>query len=69
MLNIEQVRKNENVTLVDMADAINKNYRTVREKIDNDNFTTAEAFIIYNTFFKNKGYDFTFLFSKEQNSA
>ena len=64
MLNIENVRKKENVTLVDLGDAIHKNYRTVRDKIDNDNFSTAEAFVIYNTFFKDKGYDFTYLFTK-----
>lgn len=64
MLNIENVRKKENITLVDMGDLIEKNYRTVREKIDNDSFTTSEAFLIYNAFFKDRGYDFAYLFSK-----
>lgn len=64
MLNIEYARKRENVTLVDLGDAIHKDYRTVRNKIEKDNFSTAEAFVIYNAFFKDKGYDFTYLFTK-----
>lgn len=63
MLNIENVRKKEDVTLVDIGDLIGKNYRTVREKIANGTFTTAEAFKIYETFFKARGYDFTYLFT------
>lgn len=63
MLNIENARKKENVTLVDIGDLIGKNYRTVREKIANGTFTTAEAFKIYEVFFKARGYDFTYLFT------
>lgn len=63
MLNIENARKKEDVTLVDIGDLIGKNYRTVREKIANGTFTTAEAFKIYETFFKARGYDFTYLFT------
>ena len=69
MLNIENARKKEDVTLVDIGDLIGKNYRTVREKIANGTFTTAEAFKIYETFFKARGYDFTYLFTPTKEPA
>ena len=63
MLNIESALKKEHDTLVDIRDMIGKNYRTEPEKIANGTFTTAEAFKIYEVFFKARGYDFTYLFT------
>lgn len=60
--NIEKIRKKENVTLVDMADFLGVDYRTIREKIDGkSDFKFGEAMAIRNRFFPE--YDAEFLFS------
>lgn len=62
--NIERIRLKENVTLVDMADFLGIDYRTIREKIDgNSDFKFKEAMAIRNKFFPE--YDAEFLFSDD----
>ena len=63
MKNIEQIRKQKGVTLVDIADHLGIKYQTVRSKIDGDTeFTFGEAADVWKTFFPE--YDFLYLFSK-----
>lgn len=66
--NIERIRLKENVTLVDMADFLGVDYRTIREKIDgNSDFKFKEAMAIRNKFFPE--YDAEFLFSDDITQA
>lgn len=64
-LNIGEVRKDKNVTLVDMADLLGVKYQTIAEKINGDSdFKFGEALIIQETFFPE--YELKFLFSKQE---
>lgn len=59
--NLEKVRIEKNVALVDIADALGVRYQTVRDKIDGRyDFKFAEALIIQEKFFPE--YDIKFLF-------
>ncbi|GGE26560.1 transcriptional regulator [Streptococcus himalayensis] len=63
MLNIERVRQEKNVTLVDMADFLGVKYQTIRDKIDGkSDFKFGEALAIQTRFFPE--YDMVFLFSE-----
>ena len=65
--NLERIRKEKGVSLVDIADLLNLKTQTIREKIDGkSDFKFGEALIIKNAFFKE--YDITFLFSNEESS-
>lgn len=47
MKNIEEIRKNKGVTLVDIADLLGVDYRTVRSKINGiTDFTFGETLAI-----------------------
>ncbi|MGV3042813.1 XRE family transcriptional regulator [Staphylococcus rostri] len=64
--NLEKVRKQNNVTLVDMADLLGVRYQTVSDKISGlSDFKFGEALLIKNTFFPE--YEIEFLFSTEKN--
>lgn len=64
--NLETVRKEKNVSLVDMADLLGVKYQTIREKIDgNYDFKFGEALAIQETFFPE--YEIKFLFTPENN--
>lgn len=66
--NIERIRLKENVTLVEMADFLEVDYRTIREKINgNSDFKFKEAMAIRNRFFPE--YDAEFLFSDDKSHA
>lgn len=63
MKNIEEVRKNKGVTLVDIADLLGVGYRTVREKIDGvSDFKFGETVAIKKAFFPE--YELEYLFSE-----
>ena len=63
--NLEQIRREKDVSLTDMADLINVKSQTIREKIDgNSDFKFGEALIIRNKFFPE--YDMVYLFSDEE---
>lgn len=62
-MNIGEVRKNKNITLVDLADLLGVKYQTISEKIDGkSDFKFSEALIIQETFFPE--YELKFLFSQ-----
>ncbi|HEL1807057.1 transcriptional regulator [Streptococcus suis] len=66
--NIERIRKEKNVSLVDIADLLNVKAQTVREKIDGiRDFKFGEALLIQTTFFKE--YDIVYLFDKSEYHA
>lgn len=68
MKNIELVRKEKNVSLVDIADLLGVRYQTVRSKINGDSdFTFGETVTIKKTFFPE--YELEYLFSERQTSA
>ena len=63
--NLESVRQEKNVTLVDIADLLGVKYQTVREKIDGkSDFKFSEAMLIQEKFFPE--YEIKFLFSKKK---
>ncbi len=68
MKNIELVRKEKNVSLVDIADLLGVRYQTVRSKINgNSDFTFRETVAIKKTFFPE--YELEYLFSERQTQA
>lgn len=63
MKNIEEVRKNKGVTLVEIADLLGVGYRTVRDKIDGvSDFKFGETVAIKKAFFPE--YELEYLFSE-----
>lgn len=63
MKNIEFVRKEKNVSLVDIADLLGVKYQTVRSKINGQtDFTFGETLKIKREFFPE--YELEFLFSE-----
>ncbi|MGY3748105.1 XRE family transcriptional regulator [Vagococcus salmoninarum] len=68
MLNIDEVRRQKKVTLVDMGDLLGVKYQTISEKIDGkSDFKFGEALIIQENFFPE--YELKFLFSKKKQEA
>lgn len=64
--NLEVLRKEKNVSLVDMADLLGVKYQTIREKINGDSdFKFGEAIAIQEKFFPE--YEIKFLFSRKEN--
>lgn len=65
LTNLEKVRKEKGVSLVDMADLLGVKYQTIREKIDgNYDFKFGEALNIQETFFPE--YEIKFLFTPDK---
>ena len=65
MLNVGEVRKEKQVTLVDMADLLGVKYQTISDKIDGrSDFKFGEALLIQEKFFPE--YELKFLFSKKE---
>ena len=65
MLNIDDIRKRENVAIVDIADLLGVGSKTVSEKIAGKReFKFNEAVKIRETFFP--AYDLIFLFSEKK---
>lgn len=63
MKNIEEIRKNKGVTLVDIADLLEIDYRTVRSKINGvTDFSFGETVAIKKAFFPE--YELEYLFSE-----
>ncbi|HEL1580911.1 TPA: helix-turn-helix domain-containing protein [Streptococcus suis] len=63
--NIERIRKEKNVSLVEIADLLGVKSQTVREKIDGTrDFKFGEALLIQTTFFKE--YDMIYLFDDSE---
>lgn len=63
MKNIEEIRKNKGVTLVDIADLLGVDSRTVRSKIDGvSDFKFGETVAIKKAFFPE--YELEYLFSE-----
>lgn len=61
MINLDKVRKEKNVTLVEMADLLGVRYQTISEKIDGkSDFKFGEALRIQEEFFPE--YEIKFLF-------
>lgn len=61
MKNIEEIRKSKGVTLVDIADLLGVDYRTVRSKINGaTDFSFGEAAAIKKAFFPE--YELEYLF-------
>jgi transcriptional regulator with XRE-family HTH domain len=64
MKNIERIRKEKNVSLVDIADSLGVKAQTVREKINGDSdFKFGEALKIQKEFFPE--YDLAYLFTED----
>lgn len=62
--NLDDVRKNKKVSLVDMADLLGVRYQTISEKIDGkSDFKFREALAIQEKFFPE--YEIKFLFSNK----
>lgn len=65
MLNIDEIRKRENVAIVDIADLLEVGTKTISEKIAGKrDFKFNEAVKIKETFFP--AYDLIFLFSAKK---
>lgn len=63
--NLEEVRKNKKVSLVDMADALEVRYQTISDKIQGkSDFKFGEAVILKERFFPE--YEIEYLFSEER---
>lgn len=63
--NLEEVRREKNISLVDMADLLGVKYQTIREKINGDSdFKFGEALAIQEKFFPE--YEIKFLFSRKK---
>lgn len=61
--NLEEIRKDKGVSLVDIADLLEVKYQTVSNKINGDSpFQFDEALLIQRTFFPE--YELTYLFKK-----
>lgn len=66
--NLEDVRQNKNVSLVDMADLLGVKYQTVSDKINGkSDFKFGEAMKIQETFFPE--YEIKYLFAKQKEEA
>lgn len=64
MKNIERIRKEKDISLVDIADSLGVKAHTVREKINGDSdFKFGEALKIQKEFFPE--YDITYLFMED----
>ncbi|EUJ34160.1 helix-turn-helix domain-containing protein [Brochothrix campestris] len=64
MINLEDVRKKKNVTLVDIADFLGVRYQTVSDKIEGkSDFKFGEALAVQEEFFSE--YEIKFLFSEK----
>lgn len=65
LCNLEKVRKEKKVTLVDMADLLGVRYQTISDKIEGkSDFKFGEALLIQEKFFPE--YEIKFLFSKSE---
>lgn len=65
LTNLEKVRKEKGVSLVDMADVLKVRYQTISDKINgNSDFKFREAVMIKNAFFPE--YELEYLFSIEE---
>ncbi|ETW90612.1 helix-turn-helix transcriptional regulator [Streptococcus thermophilus] len=65
MKNIEYIRKEKGVSLVDIADCLNLKSQTVREKINGDSdFKFGEALKVQQTFFQE--FDIVYLFQERK---
>lgn len=63
--NLEKIRKEKGVSLVDIADVLKIRYQTVSDKINgHSDFKFGEAVLIKNTFFPE--YEIEFLFASEK---
>jgi hypothetical protein len=63
MKNIEEIRKSKGITLVDIADLLEVDYRTVRSKINGvTDFSFGETVAIKKAFFPE--YELEYLFSE-----
>ena len=63
--NLVEVRKEKNISLVDMADLLGVRYQTIREKISGDSdFKFGEALAIQEKFFPE--YEIKFLFTQKK---
>lgn len=63
--NLEEVRKEKKVSLVDMADLLGVKYQTIGEKISGkSDFKFGEAMKIQETFFPE--YEIKYLFAKQK---
>lgn len=61
LCNLEKVRKEKGVSLVDIADLLKVRYQTVSDKIkERSDFSVREAILIQETFFSE--YELKFLF-------
>lgn len=66
--NLEDVRKQKKVSLVDIADLLEVRYQTVSDKINGiSDFKFGEALLIKNQFFPE--YEIEYLFSREKQST
>ncbi|UTG99352.1 helix-turn-helix domain-containing protein [Macrococcoides canis] len=64
LTNLEKVRKEKGVSLVDMADVLKIRYQTVSDKINGiSDFKFGEAVLIKNTFFPE--YEIEYLFERD----
>ncbi|UTH01664.1 helix-turn-helix transcriptional regulator [Macrococcoides canis] len=65
LTNLEKVRKEKGVSLVDIADTLKVRYQTVSDKINGKSeFKFGEALIIKNVYFPE--YDIEFLFASDE---
>ncbi|MBZ6000918.1 helix-turn-helix domain-containing protein [Leuconostoc gelidum] len=65
--NLEKLRKERSVTLVDMADLLHVRYQTISDKISGtSDFKFNEAVLIQKQFFPE--FDLIYLFSNENSS-
>ena len=68
MKNIEYIRKEKGVSLVDIADCLNLKSQTVREKINGDSdFKFGEALKVQQIFFPE--FDIVYLFKEHKESS
>ncbi|CAM29817.1 hypothetical phage protein [Streptococcus pyogenes str. Manfredo] len=68
MKNIEHIRKEKGVSLVDIADCLRLKSQTVREKINGDSdFKFGEALKVQQTFFPE--FDIVYLFKERKESS
>lgn len=65
LYNLEAVRKEKGISLVDMADLLGVRYQTVADKINGiSDFKFGEAMKVKNAFFPE--YDIEFLFASDE---
>lgn len=66
--NLENIRKKQGVTKVELGDLLEVKYQTITEKIEgNSSFKFEEALLIQRTYFPE--YELTYLFEKEKQEA